>query len=146
MAPFSTVSHRPFLPPSLHHKIFSSLHTISHPGSQSTYKLVSTASSGLGCTCVYMTTYQLTAKGMVERFRRQLMTSLRAVDDPENWTNHLSLVLSSIRSSQKSDLASSAAEPPSQFPVRCSRQLLAVRSGILPTLRKETRSLGQELY
>nr|VZH91271.1 unnamed protein product [Spirometra erinaceieuropaei] len=37
----STPSHRPFVPPSLRRKIFSSLHNLSHPGSRATDKLVS---------------------------------------------------------------------------------------------------------
>nr|VZI00474.1 unnamed protein product [Spirometra erinaceieuropaei] len=37
----STPSHRPFVPPSLHRKVFSSLHNLSHPGSRATDKLVS---------------------------------------------------------------------------------------------------------
>ncbi|BHF70114.1 hypothetical protein SprV_0301316400 [Sparganum proliferum] len=37
----SATSHRPFVPPSLYCKIFSSLHNLSHPGSRTTDKLVS---------------------------------------------------------------------------------------------------------
>nr|VZI02841.1 unnamed protein product [Spirometra erinaceieuropaei] len=37
----STPSHRPFVPPSLRRKVFSSLHNLSHPGSRGTDKLVS---------------------------------------------------------------------------------------------------------
>nr|VZI02434.1 unnamed protein product [Spirometra erinaceieuropaei] len=37
----STPSHRPFVPPSLRRKVFSSLHNLSHPGSRATDKLVS---------------------------------------------------------------------------------------------------------
>ncbi|BHF70007.1 hypothetical protein SprV_0301305600 [Sparganum proliferum] len=37
----STPSHRPFVPPSLRGKVFSSLHNLSHPGSRATDKLVS---------------------------------------------------------------------------------------------------------
>nr|VZH94042.1 unnamed protein product [Spirometra erinaceieuropaei] len=47
---------------------------------------------------------------MVERFHRQLKASLRAAADPENWTDHLPLVLLGIRSALKSDLDCSAAE------------------------------------
>ncbi|BHF76606.1 hypothetical protein SprV_0501970500 [Sparganum proliferum] len=47
---------------------------------------------------------------MVERFHRQLKSSLRAVADPENWTDHLPLVLLGIRSALKPDLDCSAAE------------------------------------
>ncbi|BHF72213.1 hypothetical protein SprV_0401527700 [Sparganum proliferum] len=47
---------------------------------------------------------------MVEWFNRQLKASLRAAVDPENWTNHLSLILLGIRSALKPDLDCSAAE------------------------------------
>nr|VZI50084.1 unnamed protein product [Spirometra erinaceieuropaei] len=47
---------------------------------------------------------------MVERFHLQLKASLRAAADPENWTDHLPLVLLGIRSALKPDLDCSAAE------------------------------------
>nr|VZI24195.1 unnamed protein product [Spirometra erinaceieuropaei] len=47
---------------------------------------------------------------MVERFHRQLKASLHAAADPENWTDHLPLVLLGIRSALKPDLDCSAAE------------------------------------
>ncbi|BHF59223.1 hypothetical protein SprV_0100218000 [Sparganum proliferum] len=77
----STPSHRPFVPPSLRR-----------------------------CTRIRTTAYHPAANRMVERFHRQLKASLRAADDPENWTDHLPLVLLGIRSSLKSDLDCSAAE------------------------------------
>ncbi|BHF72618.1 hypothetical protein SprV_0401568600 [Sparganum proliferum] len=198
----STTSHRPFVPPSLRRKVFSSLHNLSHPGSRATDKLVSdrfvwagmhkdlkawtrtclgcqrsplplsngcsylltcvdrftrwpeaiplpdvaaptvvkaflsrwvaifgapstiTTDRGaqfesnlfqsllsfLGSTRIRTTAYHPAANGMVERFHRQLKASLRAADDPENWTDHLPLVLLGNRSSLKSDLDCSAAE------------------------------------
>ncbi|BHF78009.1 hypothetical protein SprV_0602111900 [Sparganum proliferum] len=160
----STPSHRPFVPPSLRRKVFSSLHNLSHPGSRATDKLVSDrfvwpamhkdlkawtracipcqrskiqrhnkAPIGTfpgpgarfihvhldivgplplsnGCTRIRTTAYHPAANGMVERFHRQLKASLSAADDPENWTDHLPLVLLGIRSSLKSDLDCSAAE------------------------------------
>ncbi|VDL96728.1 unnamed protein product [Schistocephalus solidus] len=47
---------------------------------------------------------------MVERFRRQLKAPIRVADNPENWTDHLSLVLLGINSALKSDLDCSTAE------------------------------------
>ncbi|BHF81007.1 hypothetical protein SprV_0702413600 [Sparganum proliferum] len=47
---------------------------------------------------------------MVGRFHRQLKASLRAAADPENWTDHLPLILLGIRSALKPDLDCSAAE------------------------------------
>ncbi|BHF68517.1 hypothetical protein SprV_0301155300 [Sparganum proliferum] len=200
----STPSHRPFVPPSLRRKVFSSLHNLSHPGSRATDKLVSdrfvwpamhkdlkawtracipcqrskiqrhnkapigtfpgpgarfshvhldivgplplpngcsylltcvdrftrwpeaiplpdiaakrwsrlfsSLLSFLGCTRIRTTAYHPAANGMVERFHRQLKASLRAAADPENWTDHLPLVLLGIRSALKPDLDCSAAE------------------------------------
>ncbi|BHF73645.1 hypothetical protein SprV_0401672700 [Sparganum proliferum] len=51
-----------------------------------------------------------TANGMVERFHRQLKTALRAVEDPENWSDNLPLALLGIRAALKTDLGCSAAE------------------------------------
>nr|VZI41466.1 unnamed protein product [Spirometra erinaceieuropaei] len=47
---------------------------------------------------------------MVERFHRQLKASLSAAADPENWTDHLPLVLLGIHSALRPDLDCSAAE------------------------------------
>nr|VZI36105.1 unnamed protein product [Spirometra erinaceieuropaei] len=66
--------------------------------------------SFLGCTCIRTTAYHPAANGMVEWFPRQLKASLRAAADPENWTDHLPLVLLGIRSALKPDLDCSAAE------------------------------------
>nr|VZI36818.1 unnamed protein product [Spirometra erinaceieuropaei] len=66
--------------------------------------------SFLGCTRIRTTAYNPAANGMVERFHRQLKASLRAAADPENWTDHLPLVLLGIRSALKPDLDCSAAE------------------------------------
>nr|VZI46136.1 unnamed protein product [Spirometra erinaceieuropaei] len=160
----STPSHRPFVPPSLRRKVFSSLHNLSHPGSRATEKLVSDrfvwpgmhkdlktwtracipcqrskiqrqnkALIGTfpgpgsrfshvhldivgplplsnGCIRIRTTAYHPAANGMVERFHRQLKASLRAAADPENWTDHLPLVLLGVRSALKPDLDCSAGE------------------------------------
>ncbi|BHF71752.1 hypothetical protein SprV_0401481200 [Sparganum proliferum] len=47
---------------------------------------------------------------MVERSNRQLKTSLRVADDPENRADHFPLILLGIRSALKPDLDCSAAE------------------------------------
>ncbi|BHF78125.1 hypothetical protein SprV_0602123500 [Sparganum proliferum] len=175
----STPSHRPFVPPSLRRKVFSSLHNLSHPGSRATDKLVSDrfvwpgmhkdlkawtracipcqrnkiqrhnkAPIGTfpgpgarfshvhldivgplplsnGCTRIRTTAYHPAANGMVERFHRQLKASLRAADDPENWTYHLPLVLLGIHSSLKSDLDCSAAERVFGATVRLPGQMIS---------------------
>nr|VZI41229.1 unnamed protein product [Spirometra erinaceieuropaei] len=79
-------------------------------GAQFESHLFQSLLSFFGCTRIRTTAYHPAANGMVERFHRQLKASLRAADDPENWTDHLPLVLLGIRSSLKSDLDCSAAE------------------------------------
>ncbi|BHF85239.1 hypothetical protein SprV_1002840200 [Sparganum proliferum] len=73
-------------------------------GAQFESNLFQSLPSFLGCTRIPTTAYHPAANGMVERFHRQLKASLRAAYDPENWTEHLPLVLLGIRSSLKSDL------------------------------------------
>ncbi|BHF58337.1 hypothetical protein SprV_0100128900 [Sparganum proliferum] len=72
--------------------------------------LFQTFYSFLGCTRIRTTAYHPAANGMVERFHRQLKASLRAAADPENWTDHLPLVLLGIRFAFKPDLDCSVAE------------------------------------
>ncbi|BHF68099.1 hypothetical protein SprV_0301112900 [Sparganum proliferum] len=217
----STPSYRPFVPPSLRRKVFSSLHNLSRPGSRATDKLVSdhfvwpgmhkdlkawtracmacqrskvqrhnkgpigtfpgpgarfshvhldivgplplstaptvvkallsrwiaifgvpstiTTDCGaqfesnlfqsllsfLGCTRIRTTVYQPAANSMVERFHRQLKASLRAAADPENWTDHLHLILLRIRSALKPDLDRSAAELVFGATVRLSGEMIS---------------------
>ncbi|BHF68856.1 hypothetical protein SprV_0301189700 [Sparganum proliferum] len=63
-----------------------------------------------GYTRIQTTAHHLAANGMVGRFHRQFKTSLRAVDDPEDWTDHLHLALLGIRSKLKPDLDCSTVE------------------------------------
>ncbi|BHF82983.1 hypothetical protein SprV_0802612400 [Sparganum proliferum] len=132
-----TTSHRPFVPSSLRRKLLSSLHNLSHPGSRATDKLVSdrfvwpgmhkdlNAWTRACCTRIRTTAYHPAANGMVERFHRQLKAYLRAADDPENWTDHVPLVLFGIRSSLKSDLDCSAAELVFGATVRLPGQMIS---------------------
>ncbi|BHF61792.1 hypothetical protein SprV_0100476900 [Sparganum proliferum] len=64
----------------------------------------------LGCTRIRTTAYHPAANGMVGRFHRQLKTALRAVEDPENWSDNLPLALLGIRAALKTDLGCSAVE------------------------------------
>ncbi|VDL94946.1 unnamed protein product [Schistocephalus solidus] len=64
----------------------------------------------LDCTRIRTVAYHPTANGIVERLHRQLKTSLHAIDDTENWTDHLPLVLLGICSALKLDLDCSTAE------------------------------------
>ncbi|BHF58520.1 hypothetical protein SprV_0100147200 [Sparganum proliferum] len=98
-------------------------------GAQFESHLFQSLLSFLGCTRIRTTAYHPAANGMVERFHRQLKASLRAADDPENWTDHLPLVLLGIRSSLNSDLDCSAAELVFGATVRLLGQM------ILPTPR-----------
>ncbi|BHF59229.1 hypothetical protein SprV_0100218600 [Sparganum proliferum] len=79
-------------------------------GAQFESNLFQSLLSFLGCTRIRTTAYHPAANGMVERFHRQLKASLRAAADPENWTDHLPLVLLGNRSALKPDLDCSAAE------------------------------------
>ncbi|BHF77687.1 hypothetical protein SprV_0602079600 [Sparganum proliferum] len=79
-------------------------------GAQFESNLFQSLLSFLGSTRIRTTAYHPAANGMVERFHRQLKASLRAAADPENWTDHLPLVLLGIRSALKPDLDCSAAE------------------------------------
>ncbi|BHF67588.1 hypothetical protein SprV_0301061500 [Sparganum proliferum] len=79
-------------------------------GAQFESNLFHSLLSFLGYTRVLTTAYHPAAIGMVEPFHRQLKTSLRAAADPENRTDHLSLVLLGIRSALKPDLDCYAAE------------------------------------
>nr|VZI26831.1 unnamed protein product [Spirometra erinaceieuropaei] len=200
----STPSHCPFLPPSLRCKVFSSLQTLSDPGSRATDKLVydrfvwpgmhkdlkawtraciacqqgkiqrhNKAPIGTfpdpgsrfshvhleivgplplsnGCTCIHTTAYHPAANGMVERFHRQLKASLHATDDPENWKDHLPLVLLGIRSALKPDLDCFAAELVFGATVRLPGEMISPTpqhavedpTNLLHRLRQFTRTLS----
>ncbi|BHF74056.1 hypothetical protein SprV_0401714000 [Sparganum proliferum] len=72
--------------------------------------IYSTLLSCLGCAPILTTADHPSANGTVKRFHHQLKVCLRAADYPENWTDHLHLVLLYIRSSLKSDFDCSTAE------------------------------------
>ncbi|BHF81697.1 hypothetical protein SprV_0802483000 [Sparganum proliferum] len=94
-------------------------------GAQFESHLFQSLLSFLGCTRIRTTAYHQAANGMVERFHRQLKASLRAADDPENWTDHLPPVLLGIRSSLKLDLDCSAAELVFGATVRLPGQMIS---------------------
>nr|VZH92711.1 unnamed protein product [Spirometra erinaceieuropaei] len=79
-------------------------------GAQFESALFQTLLNFLGCTRIRTTAYHPAANGMVGRFHRQLKTTLRAVEDPGNWSDNLPLALLGIRAALKSDLGCSAAE------------------------------------
>ncbi|BHF81873.1 hypothetical protein SprV_0802500800 [Sparganum proliferum] len=79
-------------------------------GAQFESALFQTLLHFLGCTRIRTTAYHPAANRMVERFQRQLKTALRAVEDPENWSDNPPLALLGIRAALKSNLDCSAAE------------------------------------
>ncbi|BHF70804.1 hypothetical protein SprV_0301385700 [Sparganum proliferum] len=79
-------------------------------GAQFESALFQTLLNFLGCTCLRTTAYSPAANCMVERFHRQLKTFLRALEDPGNWSDNLSLSRFNIGAALKSDLGCSVAE------------------------------------
>ena len=64
----------------------------------------------LGTHHIHTTAYHPQSNGMIERFHRQLKSSLMACDDPTNWLAALPLVLLGLHASLKPDLKTSSAE------------------------------------
>ena len=64
----------------------------------------------LGCKRIRTTSYHPISNGIVERFHRQLKSSLKSYSDPSNWTDILPLVLLGIRATLKDDLHCTTAE------------------------------------
>ena len=64
----------------------------------------------LGCKHIQTTAYHPSANGMVERFHRQLKSSLKAKETSHNWIDSLPLIPLGIRTALKIDLKCSAAE------------------------------------
>ncbi|BHF61005.1 hypothetical protein SprV_0100397500 [Sparganum proliferum] len=94
-------------------------HTITPPvpvtvttdrGSQFESTLFRDLTSLLGTNGIRTTAYHPQANGLVERFHRQLKTSLMAQPDPSRWSDHLPLMLSSLLSTLKVDNGCTAAD------------------------------------
>nr|VZI10401.1 unnamed protein product [Spirometra erinaceieuropaei] len=64
----------------------------------------------LGTNRIRTTAYHPQTNGLVERFHRQLKTSLMAQPDPSGWSDHLPLVLLPLRSTPKADIGCTAAD------------------------------------
>ncbi|BHF82160.1 hypothetical protein SprV_0802529700 [Sparganum proliferum] len=79
-------------------------------GSQFESTLFRELTSLLGTNRIRKTAYHPQANGLVERFHRQLKTSLMAQPDPSRWSDHLPLVLLSLRSTLKADIGCTAAD------------------------------------
>nr|VZI50019.1 unnamed protein product [Spirometra erinaceieuropaei] len=79
-------------------------------GSQFESTLFRKLTSLLGTNRIRTTAHHPQANGLVERFHRQLKTSLLAQPDPSRWSDHLPLVLLSLRSTLKADIGCTAAD------------------------------------
>nr|VZH95871.1 unnamed protein product [Spirometra erinaceieuropaei] len=79
-------------------------------GSQFESTLLRELTCLLGTNRIRTTAYHPQANGLIERFHRQLKTSLRAQPDPSRWSDHLPLVLLSLRSTLKADIGCTAAD------------------------------------
>lgn len=64
----------------------------------------------LGSSRLRTTAYHPIANGLVERFHRQLKSSLKACHTPAHWVDALPIILLGIRTALKQDLGCSAAE------------------------------------
>ena len=64
----------------------------------------------LGCKRIRTTSYHPAANGLIERFHRQLKTTLKSHPDPTHWTDSLPVVLLGVRTQLKDDLHCTAAE------------------------------------
>ena len=64
----------------------------------------------LGCKRIRTTSYHPIANGIIERFHRQLKSSIKACHNPITWTDSLPLILLGIRTTLKEDLHCTTAE------------------------------------
>ena len=64
----------------------------------------------LGCKHICTTSYHPVANGLIERFHRQLKTSLKAHPNPTHWIFSLPIVLLGVRTQLKDDLHCTSAE------------------------------------
>ena len=64
----------------------------------------------LGCKRIRTTSYHPIANGIIERFHRQLKSSIKACHNPIIWTESLPLILLGIRTTLKEDLHCTTAE------------------------------------
>ena len=64
----------------------------------------------LGCKHIHTTSYHSAANGLIERFHRQLKSTLKAHPNPIHWTDSLPIVLLRVRTQLKEDIHCIAAE------------------------------------
>ena len=107
-------------------------------GAQFESSLFAKLTSFLGIERIRTTAYHPCANGMIERFHRQLKSSLKAYPDSSRWTEILPLILLSIRNTVKADLACT----PSQLVFGTSLRL----PGQLITPASTTNDVDPTLY
>ncbi|BHF79402.1 hypothetical protein SprV_0702252200 [Sparganum proliferum] len=111
----SSPFYRPFVPARCVELYFElcmdSLTLRSEPLKSSSWEVdtLPNATQLFGCTCIRTTACHRAANGMVERFHRKLKTFPRALEDPGNWWDNLSLSRFDIGAALKSDLGCNAA-------------------------------------
>ena len=64
----------------------------------------------LGCKRIRTTSYHPIANGIIERFHRQLKSSIKACHNPITWTDSLPLILLGIHTTLKEDFHCTTAE------------------------------------
>ncbi|BHF59421.1 hypothetical protein SprV_0100237800 [Sparganum proliferum] len=79
-------------------------------GSQSKSTLFRELTSLLSTNRTRTTAYHPQANGLFERFHRQIETALMAQPDPSRWSDHLPLVMLSLRSTLKAAIGCTAAD------------------------------------
>ena len=101
----------------------------------------------LGCERQRTTAYHPASNGLVERFHRQLKTSLIARNSSADWIDHLPLVLLGIRTTVKSDLDACPAELVYGSSLRLPGEMISVYSESHPDdTNSLIRCLRQRMY
>ena len=110
-------------------------------GSQFTSQLWTELARLLGTALHHTTAYHPQANGLVERFHRQLKSSLRARLRSPQWSDELPWIMLGIRTTPKEDLGASSAELVYGYPLTVPSDFLATSSlaktpaMLLPTLQ-----------
>lgn len=98
-------------------------------GSQFESKLMAEVNNLLGASRIRTTAYHPQANGLVERFHRQLKTSIRCAEESGSWSQVLPLVLLGIRTTPRDDLRATPAEMVYGESIRVPGELFASSTG-----------------